>query len=519
MTEIPTDGYKKVLGATKDKYLKIMEIFFRTLSLQVAEGKTVSVLCVTVWEAKWCKEKFDKDASRVRAVGTVTAKNGSQGEWNVKFPFPEKEANHTVYDYLLRVENPADVKVGTFIYDDPTTRRIYGVQGENRETRTPLRKSVDFKTNDARIRQILTAASLGNGAKIIQVTDALKAMYPATSLDVLIRDHFAASSGYKSLGNTVGDKAKSMASALVEGYVAWQGIVEVETGASYKPATSNADAFNAALLQREANLAKEMDMLREENKELRAAKRHKGEQGKATATLKNRLEEEGEAQQETGTAGLRNALVQLADDEADRALLLDKYKIRGIAEVHLIKTSVLRRIMKRYGVSLMELRPAKNGAEYGHDTGKLVMTPELFQRLLRALLRITSAFFPQHRDDIMDHFHEVLDYLRTHSLQSVIDWTYAVRCQVPLGEWAQGDKSLRLGTQILRATSNQSNQHHDRKSQGGPKPKATSDVVCKQWGTGNCTWGKKCKFLHACPVCNNETHIKALCPKKASWPF
>eukprot|EP00808_Paulinella_micropora_P003939 g28263.t1 len=36
MTEIgPTDGFKKVLGATKDEYLKTMEIFFRTLSLQV----------------------------------------------------------------------------------------------------------------------------------------------------------------------------------------------------------------------------------------------------------------------------------------------------------------------------------------------------------------------------------------------------------------------------------------------------------------------------------------------------
>eukprot|EP00808_Paulinella_micropora_P019931 g58875.t1 len=186
--------------------------------------------------------------------------------------------------------------------------------------------------------------------------------------------------------------------------------------------------------------------------------------------------------------------------------------MRGIAEVHQIKTSVLRRIM-----FLMELRPAKNGAKYGHDTQKFVMTPEMFQRLPRALLRTTSAFFPQHREDIMDHFHEVLDYLRTHSLQSVIDWTYAVRCQVPLGGWAKGDKSLRLGALMLRATSNH---NHDKKSQGGPKPKATSDLqVCKKCGTGNCTWGKKCKFLHACPVCNKETHIKAMCPKKDSWPF
>eukprot|EP00808_Paulinella_micropora_P018450 g34323.t1 len=88
--------------------------------MQVEEGKIVSSLCVTVREAKWCKEKFNKDASRVRAVGTVTQKNGSQGEWDVKFPFPGKEANHTVYDYLLRVENPADVKVGTL---SSTTQR------------------------------------------------------------------------------------------------------------------------------------------------------------------------------------------------------------------------------------------------------------------------------------------------------------------------------------------------------------------------------------------------------------
>eukprot|EP00808_Paulinella_micropora_P018451 g34324.t1 len=261
-------------------------------------------------------------------------------------------------------------------------------------------------------------------------------MHPSTSLDALIRDHFAASSGYRSLGSSVADKARSMATALVEGHVAWQAIVEVETGASFQPATWEADAFTAALLQRETDFKKEMDMLRKENNDLRASKRQKGEQGKATATLRNRLEELDENQHETGSTGLRTALAQLADDEADRAYVFDKYKLRGIAEVHQIKTSVLRRIMKGYGVSLMELRPAKNGAEYGQDTQKFVMTPEMFQRLLRALLRITSAFFPQHREDIMEHFHEVLDYLRTHSLQSVIDWIYAVRCQ-GVGEGGQ----------------------------------------------------------------------------------
>eukprot|EP00808_Paulinella_micropora_P020464 g39129.t1 len=159
--------------------------------------------------------------------------------------------------------------------------------------------------------------------------------------------------------------------------------------------------------------------------------------------------------------------------------------------------------MKGYGVSLMELRPTKSTAEYGQDGGKFVMTPEAFQRLLRSLLRITSAFFPQHREDIMDHFHEALDYLRTHTLQSLIDWTYAVRCQVSLGEWAKGHKSLRLGSMILRAT----NQSQDKKAQGAPKPKAASDQpTCKQIGTGTCTWGKKCRFQHVCPACPNETH-------------
>eukprot|EP00808_Paulinella_micropora_P003580 g82594.t1 len=60
----------------------------------------------------------------------------------------------------------------------------------------------------------------------------------------------------------------------------------------------------------------------------------------------------------------------------------------------------------------MELRPAKNNAEYGNETGKSVMT-KVFQRLLRSLLRITAAFHPTHRENIMDHFQESLDYLST----------------------------------------------------------------------------------------------------------
>eukprot|EP00808_Paulinella_micropora_P025588 g67920.t1 len=311
-------------------------------------------------------------------------------------------------------------------------------------------------------------------------------MYPSASLDAIIRDHFASVSGYVQAGTTVADKAKSMATALVDKHVAWQGIVEVETGTSVEPPTTDQDQFRAALRQREAEFKAEMDKLREENNELRTTERHKndGSFGQAAAALKNRLDEDEETQPELGAPGLRSALAKLADDEADRAAILDKYKLRGIAEVHLIKTTVLRRIMKGYGVSLMELRPA-NSAEYGNETGKFVMTKEVFQRLLRSLLRITAAFHPTHREDIMDHFQESLDYLPTRTLQSFIDWSYAVRCQVPLGEWAKGHKSLRLAALILRAGD-------EKKSHGTPKSKATGDQsTCKQWGTGNCTWGKK----------------------------
>eukprot|EP00808_Paulinella_micropora_P030356 g47917.t1 len=169
--------------------------------------------------------------------------------------------------------------------------------------------------------------------------------------------------------------------------------------------------------------------------------------------------------------------------------------------------------MKGYGVSLVELRPAKNSAEYGNETGKLVTTKEVFQRLLRPLLRITAAFHHTHREDIMDHFQESLNYLPTRTLRSVIDWSYAVRCQVPLGEWAKGHKSLRLPALILHAGD-------EKKSHGTSKPKTTGDQpTCKQWATGNCTWGKKCRFQQVCPVCANETHAKAQCPKKNEWHF
>eukprot|EP00808_Paulinella_micropora_P031285 g48636.t1 len=403
--------------------------------MQVETGKTVSVSCVTVWEGKWCQDNFKGDAMKVRAVGTVTNKNGPSDEWNVKFPFTEGEANHTIWGFLLRVEHPAQVTPGTFLWDDPITRRIYAPQDEKRETKTPLRKSVNFKTNDARIRGILSTASLSNDIKIAQVADALKAMYSSASLDRMIRDYFVVSSGYKPSGNTVVERAKSMAMALVEGHVAWHAIADAEMRTNYQPPILDTDTFRSAQQQHEAKIKNELTKLRRENAELRASKRHKGPDGGTAATLLNRLDEEDETHQESGAPGLRHALAQLADDEADRATILDKYKLRGIAEVHLIKTTVLRRIMKGYGVSLMELRPSKNTLEYGQDGGKFVMTPEAFQRLLRSLLRITSVFFPQHREDIMDHFHEALDYLRTHTLQSVIDWTYAVRCQVPLGEW------------------------------------------------------------------------------------
>eukprot|EP00808_Paulinella_micropora_P015465 g55656.t1 len=265
----------------------------------VEAGKIVS-LCVTVWDAKWCKDKFKGDAARVRAVGSVTKKHSSTGEWDVKFPFPEGEVNHTIHDFLLRIESPTDVKAGTFIYDDPTTRRLYGAPDEHRETKTPLRKSADFKTNDMRVRQILTSTSLGKETKITQVADTLKAMDLSASLDAIIRYHFASVSGYVQAVTTVADKAKSMATALVDKHVAWQGIVEVETGTSVEPPTTDQDQFRAALRQREAEFKAEMDKLREENNELRTTKRHKndGSFGQAAAALKNRLDEDEETQPE-----------------------------------------------------------------------------------------------------------------------------------------------------------------------------------------------------------------------------
>eukprot|EP00808_Paulinella_micropora_P020939 g44899.t1 len=129
----------------------------------------------------------------------------------------------------------------------------------------------------------------------------------------------------KPLGSTVADKARSMATAL------WRR-GQASNQRLRKPMLSLPPYSNVRLLlQRETDFKKEMDMLRKENNELRASKRQKGEQGRATATLRNRLEEEDETQHETGSTGLRSALAQLADDEADRASLFDKYKLRGIA--------------------------------------------------------------------------------------------------------------------------------------------------------------------------------------------
>eukprot|EP00808_Paulinella_micropora_P011373 g70070.t1 len=498
--------------------------------MQVTPCKTVSALCASVWDGGWCKIRFKEEAGIIRAVGTVTKKNG-QDEWDIKFPFADSPVDHTIYEFLLRIENPLQVQAGAFIYDD---KRVYNRPNEKKadvnetdsKVKTPVRKGVNFKTNSDRIRQILSAATLNDETKVLQVADTLKAMYPAASMHALIREHFDHSSGYVAQGSTVPLKASAMASALVMRHASWDAIIEAETGSKpSNPKPSNGgDPFNEALAQENSDLQGEVARLRNQKEQLeRSAKRLKTNDG-GLRCIQLHLDEDDEIQQEqSGTSGLRHALAKLADDEADRAKILDKYGLRTIPEVHLCDTKTLRRIMKGYGVSVTELLPAKGVAECGQETrtsAKGAMTSELFSRLLRALCRITGAIHTQHKDDVMEHWQEVIDYLLTHTLQSVMKWSFSVRCQVPMGEWARGHKSLRLGAFMLVRTPNQ---NQNQKSGDKPKPQSSKDATCKQWGLGHCTWGPKCRFQHVCPVCPGGEHVKAStkagCPKKNQWPF
>eukprot|EP00808_Paulinella_micropora_P013769 g32788.t1 len=309
--------------------------------MQVTPGKTVSALCASVWVGGWCKIRFKEEAGIIRAVGTVTKKNG-QDEWDIKFPFADSPVDHTIYEFLLRIEDPLQVQAGTFIYDD---KRVYNRPNEKKadvnetdsKVKTPVRKGVNFKTNSDRIRQILSAATLNDETKVLQVADTLKAMYPAASMHALIREHFDHSSGYVAQGSTVPLKASAMASALVMRHASWDAIIEAETGSKpSNPKPSNGgDPFNEALAQENSDLQGEDDEIQQE---------------------------------QSGTSGLRHALAKLADDEADRAKILDKYGLRTIPEVHLCDTKTLRRIMKGYGVSVTELLPAKGVAECGQET-------------------------------------------------------------------------------------------------------------------------------------------------------
>eukprot|EP00808_Paulinella_micropora_P024470 g7244.t1 len=492
----------------------------------VTPGKTVSALCASVWDGGWCKIRFKEEAGIIRAVGTVTKKNG-QDEWDIKFPFADSPVDHTIYEFLLRIEDPLQVQAGTFIYDD---KQVYNRPNEKKadvnetdsKVKTPVRKGVNFKTNSDRIRQILSAATLNDETKVLQVADTLKAMYPAASMHALIREHFDHYSGYVAQGSTVPLKASAMASALVMRHSSWDAIIEAETGSKpSNPKPSNGgDPFNEALAQENSDLQGEVARLRNQKEQLeRSAKRLKTNDG-GLRGIQLHLDEDDEIQQEqSGTSGLRHALAKLADDEADRAKILDKYGLRTIPEVHLCDTKTLRRIMKGYGVSVTELLPAKGVAECGQETrtsAKGAMTSELFSRLLRALCRITGAIHTQHKDDVMEHWQEVIDYLPTHTLQSVMKWSFSVRCQVPMGEWARGHKSLRLGALMLVRTPNQ---NQNQKSGDKPKPQSGKDATCKQWGLGHCTWGPKCRFQHVCPVCPGVEHVKAGCPKKNQWPF
>eukprot|EP00808_Paulinella_micropora_P020463 g39127.t1 len=146
---------------------------------------------------------------------------------------------------------------------------------------------------------------------IAQVADAIKAMYSSANLDRMIRDYFVTSSGYKPSGNTVVEKAKSMAIALVEGHVAWHAIADAEMGTNYQPPMLDTDTFRSVQQQHEAEIKNELAKLRRENAELRASKRHKGPNGGTAAALLNRLDEVDKAHQEPGAPGLRHALAQL----------------------------------------------------------------------------------------------------------------------------------------------------------------------------------------------------------------
>eukprot|EP00808_Paulinella_micropora_P012415 g9585.t1 len=337
--------------------------------MQVTPGKTVSALCASVWDGGWCKIRFKEEAGIIRAVGTVTKKNG-QDEWDIKFPFADSPVDHTIYEFLLRIEDPLQKA---------------DVNETDSKVKTPVRKGVNFKTNSDRIRQILSAATLNDETKVLQVADTLKAMYPAASMHALIREHFDHSSGYVAQGSTVPLKASAMASALVMRHASWDAIIEAETGSKpSNPKPSNGgDPFNEALAQENSDLQGEVARLRNQKEQLeRSAKRLKTNDG-GLRCIQLHLDEDDEIvlqQEQRGTSGLRHALAKLADDEADRAKILDKYGLRTIPEVHLCDTKTLRRIMKGYGVSVTELLPAKGVAECGQETrtsAKGAMTSEL----------------------------------------------------------------------------------------------------------------------------------------------
>jgi len=93
MTEIgPTDGYKKVLGATKDEYLKTMEVFFRTLSVQV--GYKVGGLKRSSFYDLWHEKYSDYIVSSSSLHGIQPKHQTLQTKKNIVQTTEKRTENH-----------------------------------------------------------------------------------------------------------------------------------------------------------------------------------------------------------------------------------------------------------------------------------------------------------------------------------------------------------------------------------------------------------------------------------------
>eukprot|EP00808_Paulinella_micropora_P021236 g10952.t1 len=94
----PTDGYKKVLGATNDEYLKTMEIFFRTLSLQA--GYKVGGLKISSFYSLWHDKYSDFIVSSSSLHGfQLTQQHLTNKKEYVQTTHKLTEDHHYVYQH------------------------------------------------------------------------------------------------------------------------------------------------------------------------------------------------------------------------------------------------------------------------------------------------------------------------------------------------------------------------------------------------------------------------------------